>query len=132
MKTLILSALIAAASLAGTATAQQQPPLPQTTIFHLDVLRDGDNRRGTLGPIGLGGQDRSTREPVSMRQILSAIARHNASAQSSTDRIIIRDTAFGREAFSENPNGLSEDARRAIAIQNATAADASERIYVRN
>ncbi|MEM7643226.1 MAG: hypothetical protein AAF366_11930 [Pseudomonadota bacterium] len=130
MKSLILPALIAAATLTGAAAAQQQAPLPRTTLFHLDIQRDGAEG-GTLGPVALGSQDRSTRAPVSMRNILSAIARHNASAASSTDRIIIRDTAFGREAFSENPNGLSDDARRAIAIQNATAADASERIYAR-
>ncbi|MEM7491295.1 MAG: hypothetical protein AAF390_19450, partial [Pseudomonadota bacterium] len=62
---------------------------------------------------------------------LSAIARHNAGT-SAGERIVVRDSFFGRQASTAGGAGLSRDARRAIAIQNATAANSSERIYISN
>lgn len=124
---LITAAAIALSLLAVPATAQQVRGI-EGAIAHFNQSRDAPNDRIRPRYSRLGTFGRSSRNADLSPAARRAIEINNASAESSTERRVLRNGRVGGQSFTTQRTGqLSRAARIAIGINNGSAESATER-----
>ncbi|MEM8850128.1 MAG: hypothetical protein AAGE03_08840 [Pseudomonadota bacterium] len=128
MKVIAITLAIAiAATLAGPAAAQQVRGI-DGAIAHFNRSIDSPNQRIRPQSSRLQRFTRSTRSPRRLsRAARTAIRINNDSAETSTERRILRGGRVGNQGFSTQRDGLSRRQRLALDINNRSAESSTER-----
>ncbi|MEM8850623.1 MAG: hypothetical protein AAGE03_11390 [Pseudomonadota bacterium] len=130
MKTFITTAAIALSLLAVPAAAQQVRGI-EGAIAHVNQTQDAPNDRIQITQSRLDSVNRSSRNGDLSSAARRAIEINNASAETSTERRVLRNGRTGSQGFSTQASGnLSRAARIAIAINNGSADSSTGRIVI--
>ncbi|MEM7641027.1 MAG: hypothetical protein AAF366_00695 [Pseudomonadota bacterium] len=130
MKTFITTAALALSLLTVPAAAQQVRGIEGATA-HINQTQDAPNDRILVPQSRLDGVSRSSRSGDLSPAARRAIEINDASAETSTERRVLRNDRLGSQGFSTQASGnLSRAARIAIAINNGSAESSTGRIVI--